>query len=272
MPKTPTQRRWVSAIQDAFDDPRGKQNSQLNGYVKPLLDRLINEDGTAKITNPEELYGFREDLNRMRSKASQAGDPNLSHVSGELGDIIAATDQAIEKAAPGYRQYMDNYAEASRKIDEMQVLQGHEKGLYDAQNRITYNKVQTMMRNIVDSRQAKGLNPYKSISDAMMEKLWALRDDLRRSASAQELARTPGSDTVQTAWDTAKDLGKLGGTAALHGVANAVSPGWGSIVVRGAQNALAPIFSARTARRQTARGMEILHPDPSQFRNPLSPP
>lgn len=258
----------VDAIQSTLDDARGKQNTQLNKYIQPLMDRLVNEDGTPKITDPEELYGFREDLNRMRSKASQAGDPNLSHVSGELGDIIDATDGAIEKAAPGYRQYMDNYANASRKIDEMQVLQDHEPKLYDAQNRMTYNKVQTMMRQIVDARSGSGINPYKSISDDTMGRLWNLRDDLRRSASAQELARTAGSDTVQNAWDTAKDLGKLGATGIAHGVANVISPGFGSMGLSIARNALSPIFSARDARRQTARGMELLHP---RSQNPLLP-
>jgi hypothetical protein len=74
----------------------------------------------------------------------------------------------------------------------MQALQGFENRLYDTQNRMSYAKVQSMMRQVVDSRAAPGLNPYKSIPDETMSQLWNLRDDLRRSASAQELARTPG--------------------------------------------------------------------------------
>jgi hypothetical protein len=99
----------------------------------------------------------------------------------------------------------------------MTALQDIEPKLYDAQNRMGYNKVQTMMRQIVDSRQAPGLNPFKSMPDDTMQQLWNLRDDLRRSASAQELARTPGSDTAQNAWDAVKGVGKKGAEIAAHG-------------------------------------------------------
>ena len=251
----------VAAVRGALDDPRGRQNTQLKAYVKPLLDRLVNSDGSMKITDPEELYGFREDLARMRSKASQVGEPNLQHVSGELGDIITAADGAIERAAPGYRAYMDNFANASRGIDQMEVLQKHEPRIYDAQNRITYGKVQTMMRQIVDARQARGLNPYKSISDDTMARLWALRDDLRRSATARELASAPGSDTAQNAFDAVK--GAIAGQAGTFGatlIGGLAGGPFGAGVAGFAKDVAGKMLSGRTARRQTARGMQMLNP------------
>lgn len=270
--KQPTDAQPVAdTIEGILSGPRGSENTALQQYVKPLLDRLKASDGTLK-TDPEQLYGLREDISRMQSKAARAETPTLDHVTGQLGDIKTALDAAIEKGAPGYQQYLKNYADASRPIDTMQALQAHEPKLYDAQNRMTYSKVQTMMRQIVDSRGAPGLNPYKSIPDDMMLQLWNLRDDLRRSASEQELSRTAGSDTAQNAWDTAKDLGKLGATGVAHSVANYMSPGFGSMGLSIAKNALAPVFSARAGRQRTARGMAILRADPSQLRNPLDQP
>lgn len=111
-------------------------------------------------------------------------------------------------------------------------------------------------------------NPFKSISDDTMQQLWNLRDDLRRSASAQELARTPGGDAAQNAWDVARQLGTQG---AMHVGANILAPGIGSLALRGVQSATQPIFTARRARLATARGMELLHPK-TPLRNPLERP
>jgi hypothetical protein len=258
---TPDIEPVVAAVQDSLSSPRARQNTQLRQYVKPLLDRLVNEDGKPKITDAEELYGFREDLNRMRSKASQIDQPNLQHVSGELGDIIKTTDAAIEQAAPGYRAYMDNFANASRRIEEMQVLQDHEPKLYDAHNRITYAKFQTMMRQIVDARNAKGVNPYKSITPETMDRLWNLRDDLRRSAKAGELGSAAGSDTAQNAFDMIKGaVGGQGGTMASTIAGGVLAGPIGAGVVGFGKDLLGSMLAKRTLRRQTTRGMEILHP------------
>ena len=267
----------VDQINSVLTDPQGKQNTQLKMYVQPLLGRLIDENGSPKITDAQELYGFRQDVNRLRQKASPSDlaspeSRDLAQISGQLGDVIDVADAAIAKAAPNYANYMANYATASQPIDAMTVLQKFEPKLYDSRNNMSYISVQRMMRNIVDSRQAPGVNPFKSIPDDTMQQLWALRDDLRRSASAQDLASAPGSDTAQNAWDAAKYLGKLGGEAVLHSAANYVSPGLGSMGLNALQNAFAPIFSARTARRQTARGMSLLRPDLGAPNNPLQGP
>jgi hypothetical protein len=202
------------------------------------------------------------------SKEATAGDPKNVRAMAQLQQIKGALDDVIEPAAPGFQQYLDNYSSASRPIDTMQALQGFENKLYDGQNRMTYNKVQTMMRQVVDSHAAPGLNQFKSIPDDTMQQLWNLRDDLRRSASAQELARVPGSDTTQNAWDIARQIGTQG---ALHVGANLLSPGIGSLVLQGAHAAAKPILSARRAQQATARGMELLHPT-TPLRNPLISP
>src|SRR6185312_7992288 len=202
--KKPTNAQPVAdAIQSILNDPRGMENTQLQKYVAPLLDRLKNADGTLK-NDPEQLYGLREDINRMTSRASQADDKNLTHVAAELTDIKQVLDGVIERGAPGYRQYMENYAAASRPIDAMQVLQQIEPKLYDTQGRMQLSRVQSAMRQIVTARAAPGLNPFKSIPDETMAQLWALRDDLRRVASAEELAKARGSDTAQNFMDLVK--------------------------------------------------------------------
>jgi hypothetical protein len=251
--------------------PDGRRPVVRNA-VDAVTKELADADGNL-ITDPEQLYGVRKHIDDLMSKQAAADDPKSVRALANLQQMKNALDGVIEAAAPGFGKYLKNFSEASRPIDAMEVLQKHEPKLYDAQNRMGYNRVQTMMRQIVDSRQASGINQYKSIPDETMARLWALRDDLRRSASSQELARTPGSDTAQNVWDAAK--GVLKGAAADtagHVIANATLGPIGSPIlaaVRAGGNAL---MAGRTQRRQTARGMEMLHPDPSQYRNPLAGP
>ena len=58
----------VQDIQDILNDPKNRQNTQLGQYVRPLIDRLMNPDGTPKITDPRELWGWRQDVQHLTSK------------------------------------------------------------------------------------------------------------------------------------------------------------------------------------------------------------
>lgn len=260
----------VKTIQDTLNTPTGKQDTELKKYVQPLLARLQDENGNQLITDPAELIGFRQDINKLRSKASQAETPTLAHVSDELGNIVDATDDAIEKAAPGYAQQRANYADYSRQIDEQEALQEIEPKLYGANNQMQYSRFQNAMRQIVDARSSPGVNQFKSISDDKMRQAWNLRDDLRRSASAQDLARaTGGSDTVQNAFDAARGAVRAGANLAAHGaILSHLGPA-GNVVYNGVKSALSAGAEARALKKQTARGMQLLHPDPSTLRNPL---
>lgn len=261
----------VDHIKEILGTPTGKQNDDLQKYVRPFLSKLEDDQGNSKITDPAELIGFRQNLNKMLSKTSQSETPTLAHVSDELRDIVGITDDAIEKAAPGYAQQRANYADYSRKIDEQDALQEIEPKLYGANNRMQYSRVQNAMRQIVDARQSAGANKFKSITDDTMQNLWALRDDLRRSASAQELAGAPGSDTAQNLMDIIKGTTKAGANLAAHGaIVSHVGP-LGNIIYSGVKNALHAGSEKRAAAKQVARGMQMLHPDPSQLRNPFQP-
>jgi hypothetical protein len=100
-----------------------------------------------------------------------------------------------------------------------------------------------------------------------MQRLWNLRDDLRRSAGALELARAPGSDTAPNIIDAIKQYGKLGGNAAIDAAASHLLGAAGPVLVRGARAMLAPITARRAARAQLERMQEMLYPS-----NPLQSP
>lgn len=269
--KKPTNAQPVSdTIQGILTDPRDSENTAVQQYVRPLLDRLQNADGTLK-NDPEQLYGIREDVARMQSKAAKAETPTLDHVNGQLQQIKDALDGVIEKGAPGYQQYLENYSTASRPIDAMRVLQQHENKLYDTQGRMQLSRVQGMMRNIVDSRAAPGINPYKSIPDETMAKLWALRDDLRRSASADELAKAKGSDTAQNLMDLAKGAGKMGLAGIAGSAANFVAPVAGPMILNKLAGVAGAINDVRAQRKMKARAANMLRPPADQYPTPSNP-
>jgi hypothetical protein len=257
----------LDAAEAIKTSPDGKR-PLVRSAVDSVTSELTNPDGTP-VTDPELLYGVRKHIDDLMSKEAAAADAKNIRAASNLQDLKQTLDGVIEQAAPGFGHYLQNFSDASRPIDTMTALQGFENKLYDSQNRMGYNQVQRMMRQIVDSRAAPGLNPFKSIPDETMQQLWNLRDDLRRSASAQELARTPGSDTTQTMTDVLKGVGKSGANLAVHGaLATHLGP-YANVLYHGAKNALNAGAEARAANKRTARGLQILRPDPSQLRNPL---
>ena len=259
----------IKTAQDIFDSADGRR-PLIRSRVDSVTKELYKPDGSL-ITDPEQLYGVRKHIDDLLSKEAGVDDPLSVRAASNLLKLKASLDGVIEKAAPGFGQYLKNFSEASRPIDAMEVLQakGGLPSIYDSQNRIQYGRMQTLMRKIVDARAAPGINPYKSITDDQMAALWALRDDLRRSAAAQDLARAPGSDTQMLGWDMAR---KMGTQALVHGAANyALGPGVGSIAVGSVKRAIQPFTAARAAAKQTQKGLQMLRTDPKTLRNPLSP-
>jgi hypothetical protein len=208
----------VATIGRILTNPRDSENTAVQQYVKPLLARLYDPDGTLK-TDPEQLYGLREDVNRMLSKTAKAETPTLNHVAGQLQDIKGALDDVIEKGAPGYQQYLQNFAQASKPIDTMEMLQEYRPKLTNGANRmLTFGKFDKMMKDIVLQRQAGGVNPAKSIDEDTMDALWNLHSDLKR-ANNVNLGKPSGSDTSQLL-----EYGKKFGITAAHGLAAHAAP------------------------------------------------
>lgn len=189
----------VDTIDKILSGPSGERDT-----VRPVLEgirnRLVDGDGNLKIDDPQIAYGARQNITDKLSSTGQRADPSLMLAKSELLTVKQAMDDAIEKAAPGYKQYLADYTEASKPIDAMQVLQGFRTGsgkITDANGKMQATRVQTMMDKLVNQRAAPGINPAKSIPDETMQDLFALRDHLARDQMRDDLARVKGSDTTQ---------------------------------------------------------------------------
>lgn len=193
----------VETVQQILNDPRNSENTALQKYIAPILDRLHNADGTLK-SDPEVIYGLREDVNRSLSKVARAENPTLAHVSGEMQEVKSALDVAIEQGAPGYRQYLQNYAEASRPIDTLERIQEDAHGIINgAERTITFAGFDRFMKDLIAERKAPGVNQAKSISDDTMERLWNIHADLNRYQSAVNAGKVVGQSPTSM-------LGRIG--------------------------------------------------------------
>jgi hypothetical protein len=265
----------VDHIQEVLNDPKNRQNTQLQQYVQPLIDRLQNADGTPKITDPRELWGFRQDVQHLTSGAAQRSDPNLSRVSGVLGGVLDTTDNQIEAAASGYKaQLRDDYRTRSNQIDAMEALNAERFKLFDSQNKPNYNSVQGLMRRMVDARQANDpYDPFSHVPQDTLDQLWKIRDSMRRTQAADRLAAPKGSSTTQNLGDAMRAAGRMAIQSAAPVVGGAIGtallpsfPLAGTATGIAAGTALNHLLSERAMAQRYARGMQLLTP------NQLAPP
>lgn len=251
----------VQPVQDTaaaiLESPDGRRPA-VRSAVDQVTKELVGTDGKA-ITDPELLYGVRKHIDDLLEAKDGSGTKINDRVRAQLLELKGSLDGVIEQAAPGFGQYLKNFTEASKPIDEMTILQEYAPKIRDTQGRITYSGVQRMMKDIVTAREGKATHPAQGISDDAMAKLWALRDDLRRVASAEDLAKARGSDTAQNFLDVAKSVGgrAAGETAGL--MASGVP---GGSLVYGAINS---VIRQNKLKRDVSRA---LNPDI----NKLTPP
>lgn len=240
----------VDTIDSIMADPRLKERGLIQQYIAPLRDKLF--DGDALKSDPENLYGIREHIGDMLSRAGKSNDPAIGQVERQLIQIKGALDQSIEGGAPGFRQYLENYAAASQPINAMEYLQAARPKLTNASGTMTPAAFDRFMKDTVAQRAAGGINPALSLTDDQMEVLHNIHSDLKRFGNIN-LSNPRGSDTSMLLGGV-KAAGELG----VHAAANMISPVLGSVGVQMGKNAI----RQRGVNNMTAR---VLNPNPTKY-------
>ena len=263
----------IDHMEAVLADPENLHNGALQKLYREQLERVKAAD----FNNPIEAWSLRRDFDRITSKRMQADDPNSHSIAHDLDQASGVIDSQIEKVAPGYRDMLDKYKEHSRAIDEMTVLQGMFDKLRGPGQKFTYNDFQRFMKNVVDSRRTPStdMNAFKAISDENMTRLWNIRDSLRRSASALELAKAAGSDTLPNIMDALRGSFKVGGAAGLHAAAGSIFGPGGNIAVQVLGSIIKNSTDRVQIRRAQAEMRRLMNPSeplrtPPGQENPLS--
>lgn len=235
----------VDTINDIRKSASGKTDPVISAMDNIEAKLHVNNDLTQPLeTDPQQLYGARQQINNMLSSNYRKQNPTAADAAPQLQQVMKVLDKQIEEGAPGYNQYRQQWSADSAPIDVERYLQDKRASLFDQNNVIQPSRVQNMMKGIVDDRGARGANPAKLITDDQMSSLWDLRNDLQRRNNI-DLGKARGSDTNQVAaasgglltrmgqnaLDTTKVIGRNALGAGIHLGVNAagesIAPGLG---------------------------------------------
>jgi hypothetical protein len=109
-------------IDDILASPAGKRST-----VQSVMDDARND--IARASTPQELYEIRKDLRAaaqgLLDKSSRNGPSSGAYkvAKNELEQVIRSVDDAIESAAPGYKDYLRKYSQSSKGIERLEAAQ-----------------------------------------------------------------------------------------------------------------------------------------------------
>lgn len=275
-PKTGGQAADVTPVKQAIEGVLSGPSGNRPDIQAAMADVLktMERDGKT-IPDPKTLYkSVRDNINHLIS----GKDLNKTYgkqAARELLEVRDALDTSIDSAAPGFKQYLQDYAAARAPVTSMEFLQ--KQHITDAQGNITLAGVQRAIRSLDAEVRASGVKPGKAVSTAQRDALEAIRDDLLRRDKADKRALHIGSPTVKNTINQQRlglaahvgpgTLATLGGTmgevfGATHG-----APGLGAFA-GGTLGALIgkslPDVNA-LMRTQIERNLERMVLDPSSY-------
>lgn len=197
------------AINNVMSSPVGVRKD-VETAMKFAVDRVK----LAK--TPEELYEVRKDLAKAAQGAYNQENPSLRLASGQLKEVIAAADDVIEAAAPGFAAYMAKYKKSSSAIDQMRLLQGIEaKVTTGLPNLSTGNPVLAasgLRRQLAAAQDELGTQ----LSASAQRKLDNIINEINRGMAATSPGvKPPGSNTFQN-----MSMGNLIGRVFSESMAN----------------------------------------------------
>jgi hypothetical protein len=152
----------------------------------------------ARAKSPMELYEIRKDLAAAAQGKYNQENPSLRLASGQLKQVIAAVDDVIDAAAPGFKDYMEKYSKMSGPIDQMRVLQEIERRVTTGQpNLMTGEPVLaagSLRRQLANKAEELDLK----LSIPAQTRLDNIVDEINRGMAATAPGvKPPGSDTFK---------------------------------------------------------------------------
>jgi len=190
------------------NSPSGKRETVINVIDDSV--RMVQRANT-----PQDLYEIRKDLRAAAQgllDKSGSGGPSAGSfkvAKNELNQIIRAVDDAIEAAAPGYKNYLDKYSKLSKGIESMEAAQTFRNKVLtttpDPMNAgnflISQPAFARTIRNLESTKSLKGL------SKPQISVLKNVSKDLDEGV-LNRATKVPGSDTFKN-MSTANVIGGI---------------------------------------------------------------
>lgn len=198
----------IATVANGILKSTGREESQR--AMRWVLGRIDDAGKDAK-----KLYDLRKDINDViEGRAAQTDKAAYQLAAGQLTTVRNVLDAQLEKAAPGFRDYLKTYAGMSREIDKARL--GQE--IADAsKNPLTEALSPAKFTREFTKRAEEVAQAGPVASDALTR----VALDFRRASSPSASMRAPGSDTLQNM--VSNNLLSRAGVPASGPVSNAVS-------------------------------------------------
>lgn len=182
----------VDTIDNILQGPSGKRPA-VHQAMSDVRNMLVDKNGNA-VSDPQTLYdSVRKGIGDLLDK-KDLSKAYGKQAASQLLQVQDALDDTIESAAPGFKNYLSDYAKASQPINSMEYLQG--LNLTDQNGNITLSKVQNAIRDLGKKQAASGISKAKAVGDVQLDALKSIRDDLLR-AQYVNAGKSLGSNTAQ---------------------------------------------------------------------------
>ncbi|MNR01601.1 hypothetical protein D3C85_1174110 [compost metagenome] len=112
----------VQVIDDILASPEGKRDAVVSAMGK--VKAKLQQAGGKLETDPAQLYGIRKSINDQLETVAGRDNAEAAQASKQLLEVKSALDETIEAGAPGFKQYLKDYAELSKPVSAQNYLQG----------------------------------------------------------------------------------------------------------------------------------------------------
>lgn len=191
-------------IDDILASPAGKRST-----VQSVM--MDARDDIARATTPQELYEIRKDLRAaaqgLLDKSGRNG-PNAGAFKvskNELEQVIRSVDDAIEAAAPGYKDYLRKYSQSSRGIERLEAAQQFKSKVLSTTPDPSSGDYLISQPSF--TRAIRAAEKDTKLSNTQLAVLKRVADDLDSGVLARGV-KVPGSDTFKN-MSTANVIGGI---------------------------------------------------------------
>ena len=181
-------------IDDILASPAGKRSTVMSVLEDAKAD-------IARANTPADLYEIRKDLRMaaqgLLDKSEKQGPSSGAYKAAkkELEQVIRSVDEAIESAAPGYRDYLRKYAQSSRGIERLEAAQDF-RGRVLTTTPDPSNAGQYLISQPKFTTAIRAAQKDTKLSKTQLAVLERLSKDLDEGVLARAV-KVPGSDTFK---------------------------------------------------------------------------
>jgi len=274
-------------LEGLINGPFSKR-SGVRGILENVYNSLFDKDGKIEVL-PSRLQGVRDNMTDWLDKKSGSTDVAKDVQAGQsvLTKLVDDLNPVMNSGAPLWDQWRQEWAKRSQPINQQAFLQNYEPGraksLWDPNGKLVFRKVQTMLSDIANAMDDKSVHNAHSLTDAQIQKIVQVKNELATEDFARRQAEVPGSPTHQLFERAAKEGGTTLGAVAqmatdltLHGAA-LYAAGHGVPLINpaiGVWQGTRPLRQARTAANKRAvmeRNVNALKQDLLSQKGPPNP-